>query len=146
MTIRHRISAQTDTEPGDDWRERAACKDSLTPDDWFIDAGYHGRRLTSAALAAAVDAVKAICAACPSRTACLDFAIANDQREGIWGGLTERERAVMHRRKARERQEPKHGTAAGYKQHRRLGEKACESCHQANRRQSQDARLRGIPA
>jgi len=36
---------------------------------------------------------KAICGACPVRLACLAFAIERNERFGIWGGLTERERA-----------------------------------------------------
>ncbi|MFF4726404.1 WhiB family transcriptional regulator [Streptomyces mirabilis] len=37
-------------------------------------------------------AAKALCARCPVRDACTDYAIANDYRDGIWGGLTVDER------------------------------------------------------
>ncbi len=45
---------------------------------------------------------KAICAECPVRQACLEYALANREREGIWGGATERERRrlVRQRRKS----------------------------------------------
>jgi WhiB family transcriptional regulator, redox-sensing transcriptional regulator len=36
--------------------------------------------------------VKRICMACPVREECLDYALSNDERFGIWGGLSERER------------------------------------------------------
>jgi WhiB family redox-sensing transcriptional regulator len=35
---------------------------------------------------------KKVCQACPVRAECLDYALAGDQRFGIWGGLSERER------------------------------------------------------
>ncbi|MGY1690748.1 WhiB family transcriptional regulator [Geodermatophilus sp. SYSU D00697] len=35
---------------------------------------------------------KRVCAGCPVRSQCLEFALANDERFGIWGGLSERER------------------------------------------------------
>lgn len=38
-------------------------------------------------------AAKALCARCPVRDACADYAINNDYRDGIWGGLTVDERA-----------------------------------------------------
>lgn len=44
---------------------------------------------------------KEICARCPVREACSEYAIANHERIGVWGGLTERERRrlVRQRRK-----------------------------------------------
>ena len=36
-----------------------------------------------------------VCAACPVRQACLDYAITNRIAYGIWGGLTERERRAL---------------------------------------------------
>ena len=45
---------------------------------------------------------KAICADCPVRQACLEHALAHREREGVWGGTTERERRriVRQRRKS----------------------------------------------
>lgn len=40
---------------------------------------------------------KAICKTCPSRRACLDFALAHKIKQGIWGGKSERERRAMRR-------------------------------------------------
>ena len=36
-----------------------------------------------------------VCAACPVRQPCLDYAISNRITHGIWGGLTERERRAL---------------------------------------------------
>ena len=45
---------------------------------------------------------KSVCAVCPVRQACLEHALAHREREGIWGGTTERERRriVRQRRKS----------------------------------------------
>jgi WhiB family redox-sensing transcriptional regulator len=40
---------------------------------------------------------KRICAMCDVRSECLDYALENDERFGIWGGLSERERRKLKR-------------------------------------------------
>ncbi|MGW1895388.1 WhiB family transcriptional regulator [Streptomyces sp. NPDC002004] len=40
---------------------------------------------------------KRVCALCPIRTACLDYALAHDERFGVWGGLSEKERLGLRR-------------------------------------------------
>ena len=40
---------------------------------------------------------KSICAACPVRRRCLEYAIAADERYGVWGGLTKDERRTLRR-------------------------------------------------
>lgn len=40
---------------------------------------------------------KRICLACEGRTACLEYALANDERFGVWGGLSEKERDRLRR-------------------------------------------------
>jgi len=35
---------------------------------------------------------KAVCAGCPVRDECLEYALANGERFGVWGGKSERER------------------------------------------------------
>jgi len=42
----------------------------------------------------------AICARCPVRQECLEYAIEARERYGIWGGTTERQRRRMVRRTA----------------------------------------------
>ena len=45
---------------------------------------------------AAVARAKTICAQCPLRMKCLDWAIAREEF-GVWGGTTARERAAIRR-------------------------------------------------
>jgi WhiB family redox-sensing transcriptional regulator len=42
---------------------------------------------------------KAICRGCPVRETCLEFALVNRERDGVWGGATERERRRMLRQR-----------------------------------------------
>lgn len=51
----------------------------------------------------AVLAAKAVCAMCPAAGDCLDHAITNREREGVWGGFTADERAAIVRRSRRAR-------------------------------------------
>ncbi len=65
-----------------EWMADAACRGVDTtvffPDDPRISGRYAEARL--------------VCAACPVRTACLDWAILNRLPAGLWGGLTPSER------------------------------------------------------
>lgn len=77
-----------------DWRARAAC--SGYPNTLFfpsIDAP------DEAPLAKA----KAICAVCPVIDDCLEYALETNQRAGIWGGTSERERKSLRRKWLAER-------------------------------------------
>lgn len=40
---------------------------------------------------------KRICASCEVRAQCLEYALENDERFGIWGGLSERERRKLRK-------------------------------------------------
>lgn len=70
------------------WRSRALC-DGDDTERWFPVGGGD-----------ADPYVKAVCAACPVRGECLDFAIATRQC-GVWGGMTEAERYAERRRRQR---------------------------------------------
>ena len=45
------------------------------------------------------DRAKAICRACSVQSECLEFAIENSEKFGIWGGLSERERRRIKRQR-----------------------------------------------
>ena len=47
-----------------------------------------------------VSLAKRICASCPVQRQCADYALAADERYGVWGGLTAEERARQVRRRA----------------------------------------------
>ena len=75
------------------WRERATCRD-VDP-DLFFPIGTAGLALVQ------IDEAKAVCARCPVRERCLQWALDVGQVEGIWGGTTESERRATRRRSAR---------------------------------------------
>ena len=68
------------------WRQRAACK-GVDPDIFYPTSDEEAEE------------AKAICATCPVREACLEYALANRERDGVWGGATERERRRMVRQR-----------------------------------------------
>jgi WhiB family redox-sensing transcriptional regulator len=47
------------------------------------------------------EAAKAICEICAVREPCLEFAIAAREKDGVWGGLTARERRRLIRQRGR---------------------------------------------
>ncbi|HVA43757.1 MAG TPA: WhiB family transcriptional regulator [Acidimicrobiales bacterium] len=70
------------------WRKRAACQ-GVDPDVFYPVSEEDA------------DTAKAVCAQCAVREACLEYALAYRERDGVWGGATERERRriVRQRRK-----------------------------------------------
>lgn len=66
-----------------DWAQ-AICAQT-DPEAFFPDKGGSTR-----------DA-KRVCHTCPIRRACLEYALTHDERFGIWGGLSERERRALRR-------------------------------------------------
>ena len=46
-----------------------------------------------------VQAAQRICAECPVRTPCLEYALANHVDHGVWGGTSERERRRILRQR-----------------------------------------------
>lgn len=64
------------------WQDWGMCSQT-SPDAFFPDKGQP----TAAA--------KRVCASCPVQAECLEYALANDERYGVWGGLSERERRVL---------------------------------------------------
>lgn len=67
-----------------EWMLDAKCLDA-DPEAFFPEKGGSTRE------------AKRICAACPVREECLDHALLNEERFGIWGGYSERERRRMRR-------------------------------------------------
>jgi WhiB family redox-sensing transcriptional regulator len=73
----------------DDWRQRAACRDE-DPELFFplTEMGPGARQAQRA---------KAICARCPVRAECLEYALGGSLDHGIFGGTTESERRELRR-------------------------------------------------
>jgi WhiB family transcriptional regulator, redox-sensing transcriptional regulator len=68
----------------DQWQDRALCAQT-DPEAFFPEKGGSTRE------------AKKICLGCEVRAECLDYALAHDERFGIWGGLSERERRRLKR-------------------------------------------------
>ena len=67
------------------WQERALCAQT-DPESFFPEKGGSTRE------------AKRICISCDVKDDCLEYALANDERFGIWGGLSERERRKLRKR------------------------------------------------
>jgi WhiB family transcriptional regulator, redox-sensing transcriptional regulator len=66
------------------WADQARCLQA-EPDTFFPEKGGSTRE------------AKRICSGCDVRDLCLEYALANDERFGIWGGMSERERRKLKR-------------------------------------------------
>ena len=108
MTARqplHRTpAAPTPAQVG--WRDRAACRGA------DLSVFFPGRGQSAGA-------ARRICAGCPVRQPCLEFALSHGIVHGIWGGLAERDRRALRTRHVstvrRERDEAiAAAAAAGY--------------------------------
>jgi WhiB family transcriptional regulator, redox-sensing transcriptional regulator len=70
------------------WRQRAACR-GVDPDIFYPVSEEDAEE------------AKVICEACAVRETCLEYALAHRERDGVWGGATERERRRMLRQRRR---------------------------------------------
>ena len=72
----------------DSWKQAAACR-GYAADMFYPETPSE------------VAAAKQVCAGCKVRRVCLETALRNGERHGVWGGMTERERARFMRRSQR---------------------------------------------
>jgi WhiB family redox-sensing transcriptional regulator len=76
-------------EAPEPWQVRALCAQT-DPEAFFPVPGGSVRE------------AKAVCLRCPVRAECLAFALAHDERHGVWGGMSEPERRALKRRQVTE--------------------------------------------
>jgi len=67
-----------------DWMDRGLCAET-DPEAFFVEKGGSTRP------------AKRICARCPVRVECLNFALDHDEQFGVYGGLSARERRNIKR-------------------------------------------------
>jgi hypothetical protein len=72
--------------PAPDWTD-AVCRE-VDPELFFPIGDTSYRQIEDA---------KKVCAGCPIRSKCLDWALETRQDSGVWGGLSERERREIAR-------------------------------------------------
>lgn len=70
------------------WQDRAACQ-GVDPDLFFPERGE------------STEEAKEVCRGCTVRSECLELALQNGEKFGIWGGLSERERRRVRRQRAK---------------------------------------------
>lgn len=69
------------------WQTRANCL-GVDPDLFFPERGASTRE------------AKSVCSGCEVKADCLEYALTNGEKFGIWGGLSERERRRLRRQRA----------------------------------------------
>ncbi|HEX6353213.1 MAG TPA: WhiB family transcriptional regulator [Actinophytocola sp.] len=74
------LGAPDETE----WMRSSACAQT-DPEAFFPERGQPN------------GSAKSVCQGCPVRTACLEYALARNERRGVWGGLSGRERRQLAR-------------------------------------------------
>lgn len=72
----------------EEWMQDAFCAET-DPEAFFPDKG------------GTTKPAKTICSGCAVQVECLEYALTHDERFGIWGGLSERERRKISSRKCR---------------------------------------------
>lgn len=70
--------------PPEDWQADALCAQT-DPESFFPEKGGSTRE------------AKKVCLRCPVRAQCLEYALANEERFGVWGGMSEQERRRLVR-------------------------------------------------
>jgi len=66
------------------WQDKALCAQT-DPEAFFPEKGGSTRE------------AKRVCAKCDVREPCLEYALDHDERFGIWGGMSERDRRRLRR-------------------------------------------------
>lgn len=80
------------TVKGIAWQDDALCAE-VGGDVWFPEEHESPRQ------------AKEVCRRCPVRVECLEYALDNDLRFGVWGGTSERERQKIRKQRATGQQE-----------------------------------------
>jgi WhiB family redox-sensing transcriptional regulator len=78
-TVTEAVNLMDEQDPELAWQERALCAQT-DPEAFFPEKGGSTRE------------AKKVCLGCDVRSECLEYALGHDERFGIWGGLSERER------------------------------------------------------
>ena len=79
------VAPRGEAGSGVDWASRGACRSS-DPDALFVQGAEQNR-------------AKQVCMSCVVRTECLADALDNRVEFGVWGGMTERERRALLKRR-----------------------------------------------
>lgn len=89
--MQNRADVDDGCEDERSWQRLANCM-GVDPDLFFPERGVSTRE------------AKEVCRGCVVRSDCLDYALANGEKFGIWGGMSERERRTVRRARAADAQ------------------------------------------
>ena len=121
----------------DEWKLAGLCAQT-DPEAFFPEKGGSTRE------------ARAVCGACPVAAECLEYALAHDERFGIWGGTSERERQRLRRGEPVRSRAPRnpHPTAAhlSAKEPCGCGQVSCSGLVGRSTRNAHHARLRRVAA
>ncbi len=81
------VTDATAEVPVGNWWDEANCL-GVDPDLFFPERGASTRE------------AKAVCRGCVVSDECLEYALQNSEKFGIWGGMSERERRRVRRQRA----------------------------------------------
>lgn len=81
--------------PTEDWTRGAMCA-QVDPELFWPGKGHEGQAQAAKA--------KKVCESCTVRLKCLAYALRRDEQDGIWGGLSPRQRRALKRRMAAEKE------------------------------------------
>lgn len=120
------------------WQGDAACK-GMDVNMFFPEPGFNGN--------ADAQKARAICATCPVKQQCLDDAIIYQYEQGIFGGMSQKERYVylkQHPTRYRKEKTLKHGTKFAYRWELQavkegIIERTCDKCRAYNAEQKSKA-------
>ncbi|MCZ1006377.1 WhiB family transcriptional regulator [Streptomyces lydicus] len=93
MDDQRRLRQQSNGDAGD-WRHQGVCREEEEP-DLFFPVGNTGPALLQ------IEEAKAVCRRCPVMPQCQDWALTTRMPDGVWGGMSEAERATVLRHRAR---------------------------------------------
>ena len=68
------------------WRQHAACR-GVEPEIFYPSSDEEA------------GVAKSVCGVCPVRQLCLEYALTSRERDGVWGGATEKERRRILRQR-----------------------------------------------
>ncbi len=89
------LSQIVDSEANLAWKKKANCL-GIDPELFYPERGVSSSN------------AKSVCNGCVVKKECLEFALRNGEKFGIWGGLSERERRILRRER---RMAAQHATA-----------------------------------
>lgn len=108
------IGGLGDVANSERWQERAICS-QVDPELFFPNKGQSSRE------------AKKVCAECPVKAECLEYALTNHLTSGVYGGLSERERSKLKK--------PPRPTTLCVNGHQRVPGRRCVRCRREYHRE-----------